>query len=261
MTSGIATKSVTRLGVWLAVCSTCVSALHGAEAIQYGDVDPDAIRVLLSPGLETILMAPMQGSLVALHASLGSSVEEGQTIVHLDCTEPAARLQMAEAEYHSARESLAVKSRLRELNAAGDMEVVLAQAEVDRGKASVALTRAQMEKCTVKAPFSGRVAKVHVKPFQGVEAGAPLVELVSTGPLKLRLNVPSRLLSVLSEGTQFSVWIDETGRQYQARVTAMNARVDAVARTIELVAELLESHADLLPGMSGIARFDLDSDA
>lgn len=230
----------------------------GSETNAVADgVDPDAIRVLISPELETTLVASMQGSLAELRSSLGSSVHEGETIALFDCAEPAARHQMAEAEYQAARETLKVKTRLRELTAAGDMEVVLAQAEEDRGLAGVALAQAQMDKCRVVAPFSGKVVKVHVKPFQGVETGGPLVELVSDGPLKLRINMPSRLLPHIAVGTAFTVRIDETARHYRARVTAINARVDAVAQTIELEAGLLDAHPELLPGMSGVARFEL----
>lgn len=104
------------------------------------------------------------------------------------------------------------------------------------------------------APFTGRVVKIHVRRYQSVQSGTPLVDLVSDGPLKLRLNVPSRLLRTLKVGTPFEVDIDETGRSYPAKVTAINARVDAVARTIELEGALEGSPKELLPGMTGIAR-------
>jgi len=224
-------------------------------------IDPDAIRVLLSPVLETTLVAPMQGILAELTPSLGVAVTAGQVLVTLDCAEPDARLQIAQAEVDSSRQVLAVKTRLRELTAAGDMEVVLAQVEVKRSAAGLALATAQRNKCLVLSPFAGRVVRIHVKPFQGVEIGTPLLELVSDDPPKLRLNVPSRLLSRLQLGTPFVVDIDETGRSYQARVTAINARVDPVAQTLELEAALLQAHPELLAGMSGVARFQLDAAA
>ena len=96
---------------------------------------------------------------------------------------------------------------------------------------------------------------MYVKPHQGVNVGSPLVELVSDGPLKLRLNVPSRLLRTLRVGTPFEVAIDETGNTYKAQVTAINARVDAVAQTVELEGRISGEHVELLAGMTGTARF------
>lgn len=133
----------------------------------------------------------------------------------------------------------------------------MATAEVDRTSASIALAQAQVAQCTVAAPFAGRVVKVHVKPYQGVNIGTPLVELISEGPLKLRLNVPSRWLPQIREGMPFEVAINETGRSYPARVTLINARIDAVAQTIELEARMFDEEPELLAGMSGIARFPI----
>ncbi|MGB4673730.1 MAG: efflux RND transporter periplasmic adaptor subunit, partial [Azovibrio sp.] len=219
--------------------------------------DPNAIRVLLSPELETTLVAQMTGRIARLQAQLGARVEKGKPVVSFDCSEAAARLNMARAEFAAARESLGAKERLRKLDAAGDVEVSLAAAEADKFRAAIALSQAQLAQCTVAAPFAGRVVKIYVKPYQGVSIGTPLVEMVSDGPLKLRLNVPSRWLRQLREGTPFEVTINETGRTYPAKVTAINARVDAVAQTIELEARLDGAPPELLAGMSGIARFKI----
>lgn len=219
--------------------------------------DPNAIRVLLSPELETILVAEMTGRIAQLNAQLGGRVAKGRTVVAFDCDEAAARLRMAEAEYASAKETLTAKEGLRKLDAAGDMEVALATATADKAKAAIGVARAQAGQCTVTAPFNGRVVKIHVKPHQGVNVGAPLVEMVSDGPLKIRLNVPSRWLRELREGTPFEVTINETGRSYPAHVTAINARVDAVAQTIELEARMDSAQPELLAGMSGIAHFKI----
>lgn len=94
-----------------------------------------------------------------------------------------------------------------------------------------------------------------MKPHQGVNVGTPLIEMVSNGPLKLRLNVPSRLLRTLRVGNPLEVDIDETGKTYAAKVTAINGRIDAVSQTVELEARIDGHHNELLAGMTGVARF------
>lgn len=217
--------------------------------------DPHAIRVLLSPELETVLAAQMLGRIASVQTSLGARVSKGKTLLTFDCSEANARLRMARAEYAVAKEGLDVKERLRKLEAAGDTEVALARNEAERTKAAISLTQVQTGQCVVTAPFSGHIVKLHVKPHQGVNIGAPLLEMVSDGPLKLRLNAPSRWLHALKKGTLFEVSIDETRKTYPAQVTAINARVDAVAQTVELEARIDGKHPELLAGMSGVARF------
>lgn len=217
--------------------------------------DANAIRVLLAPEVETTLVSQMAGRIEVLNASLGQPVAKGKLLVGIECGEAQSRLRMAEAELAVARDTLTGKTGLQKLNAAGDLEVSTAKAVVDKGKGAVSLARAQVAYCSINAPFTGRIARIYAKQHQGVNAGAPLLDLVSDGPLKLRLNVPSNFLRQLKTGTRFEVTVNETGKTYPAKVTAINARVDAVAQTVELEARIDGTPGELLAGMSGIARF------
>jgi membrane fusion protein, multidrug efflux system len=106
------------------------------------------------------------------------------------------------------------------------------------------------------APWGGRVAKIHVRNHMSVAAGQPLLDLVKTGPLKIKLSVPSRHLASMKPGVAFEVAIDETGKRYEAQVRAINSRIDPVSQTIEIEAAMSRDHAELLAGMSGTARFE-----
>ena len=115
------------------------------------------------------------------------------------------------------------------------------------------MQNAQVAQCTIKAPWSGRVAKVHVRTKMSVTPSQPMVDIVKSGPLRLKLNAPSRMIAKIKSDALFNVAIDETGKSYQARVLAVNSRVDPVSQTIELEAVISKNYEDLLPGMSGTA--------
>jgi RND family efflux transporter MFP subunit len=215
----------------------------------------EEIRVLLTPELETTLVSPILGRLRAVNVTLGASFPKGRVLVAFDCQEQQARVNMGQAELIAARENHEAKLRLQGLQQAGEVEVNLAAAAVNKALAQLDLYRTQASQCVVVAPFAGRAVKVHVKPFQGVQAGAPLVEIVSAGPFKLRLNVPSKWLPWLKPGTPFEVTIDETGKTYAARISAINARVDAASQSIEVEGSIENRSGELLAGMSGAARF------
>lgn len=219
--------------------------------------DVSGIRVLLTPSTETTLVSPFAGRVRSVNVSLGQAFPKGKQLVGFDCDEQGARLRMAEAEMASARETHEAKLRLQGLQQAGEVEVSLAAATAERARAQVALYRAQLGQCSITAPFSGRAVKIAVKSHQGVTQGQPLLEIVSDGALKLRLNVPAKWVTWLKNGTPFEVRIDETGKTYKARVTALNGRIDAVSQSIELEASIDEKSPDLLPGMSGVAHFSV----
>jgi len=226
------------------LAAAAFAALAPAAIAQQGE----EIRVLLAPELETTLVSPMLGRIRNVNVTLGSNVTK-------DCQEQAARVAMSQAELVGARENHEAKLRLQALQSAGEVEVNLAAAAVDKARAQLELSKVQAGQCSVLAPFNGRAVRIHVKAYQGVTAGQPLVELVSSGPFKLRLNVPSKWLAWLKPGTPFDVVIDETGRTYPARVTAINGRVDAASQSIELEARIDDKSGELVAGMSGAAQF------
>lgn len=215
----------------------------------------ERVRVLIAPEQETSMVAAMTGRIQKINIHLGGSFQKGSVLMGFDCSENAARKKIADAELKAARDNYDAKVRLQALQAAGDMEVSLAASAAEKAVGQVELSQTQIAQCSIIAPFSGRVARVHVKQHQGVNVGTPLADIISNGPLKLRLNVPSRWLRTLKVGSSFSVMVDETGRSYPAKVSAISARIDAAAQTIEIEGRFSSSFRELLPGMSGTAQF------
>lgn len=215
------------------------------------------VRVLLIPDRETTVSR--SGSSLAatrikkLNVTLGSTFSAGNTLIKFDCNEPRARLAMAKAELSGAIETHTAKVRMQGLEQAGDVEVALAASDVAKARATVKLSEAQIRYCSVTAPWDGRVAKVYVRNHMTVTPGEPMLDLVKSGPLRLKVNVPSKLLSKIKVESMFEVTIDETGKTYRASVVAINSRVDSVSQTVEIEGLMAESFPELLAGMSGTA--------
>ncbi|MEZ5738197.1 MAG: HlyD family efflux transporter periplasmic adaptor subunit [Burkholderiaceae bacterium] len=253
--SGALARPLVSCFVLVAAGLSCSAALAQGNASGGADFAATSPRVLLVPERETTLVSPMSAQIDEIASGLGRTFRRGATLVRFDCAEPTARRAIVEAELASARANLDAKERLQALRAAGETEVSMARSAVAKSEAELNLNQVQIDQCRVRAPFTGRLVKQHVRQFQGVRVGDPLLDLVDAGPLKLRLNVPSRWLVWLNDKSTFDVRIDETGKIYPARVSALNGRVDAVSQSIEIEAAVLGEHPELLAGMSGAARF------
>jgi membrane fusion protein, multidrug efflux system len=231
------------------------SATGRPAAAATAAASSEAVRVLVLPGGETTLASPVPGRINVLNVGLGLPFKEGAVLVSLDCQEPEARRNMAKADLASATDQYEAKLRMQGLEQASDVEVSLAASAVAKGKAQVDLYNFQISQCSIRAPWSGNTAKLHVRSHMTVTAGQPLLDLVRSGVLLLKLNVPSNWVSTLKMGHKFSVVIDETGKSYPAEVRRINSRIDPVSQTVELEATMLKIHRELLPGMSGVAQF------
>ena len=153
------------------------------------------VRALLAAAKETVLASRIQGTITSIAVTHGASFDKDKVLVSFDRGEQAARLAMAEAELAAARETHQAKLRMQGLQQASEVEVALAASAVSKAQAQIGLYRAQIEQCTIKAPFKGRVVKLEARPFQTVQPGQPLLEIVPS--FSPRWHAGSRKTSVL----------------------------------------------------------------
>ncbi|MBI3229038.1 MAG: efflux RND transporter periplasmic adaptor subunit [Burkholderiales bacterium] len=215
----------------------------------------DTIRVLIAAEQESVLAAQMAGRIELVNVTLGSNIKSGQPLIRFVCEEQDAHLKMAKAEFAGAQQTYESKIKLQALQSVAEVEVQQAAANAEKFKAQIQLYQAQLKLCHINAPYSGRVTKIHVKPFESVNAGQPLIDIVNDRKLKAQLHLPSNWMAWLKPGAPFTMQIDETGKSYEAKVARINGKVDAVSQSIEVEGEVVGNLEGLLPGMSGQATF------
>lgn len=227
-----------------------------AEAVEASERDGGTVRVLLKAPRETTLSSEMEGRIIGLPLRLGDSFTEGDLLVRFDCENRLAELAMSEAEKLKAEKTFESKKALQHLDAVSSLDVELARADLSRAEAQMRRSRVRVNDCRIKAPYDGRVVKVHANPFEVVAPGAELMEIVETGRLELEALVPSAWMVWLEAGHEFVVHVDELDQDVPARVDALGSRVDPVSQSIAIRASIIEPIPGLLPGMSGDADFE-----
>lgn len=163
------------------------SARIETSGLRLMDPDPYQVPAVLEPIRRIRIIAPMDGSIRSVDARVGIGVRDGQDLVQFDPTEANARLRIATAE---------LKEKQRTSSTAA---LEAAQARVD-------LARARANRCSIRAPFAGRIMDVPVYPGQYVLKGTTLLELADTSSLRAVLPVDRRSVTV---GSTISVAIEE----------------------------------------------------
>ncbi|CAE6780570.1 hypothetical protein R69927_02451 [Paraburkholderia domus] len=236
-----------------ATASAATPAAASAQTDPSGDAG--RIRIQLVSRDQVDLSSEIAAKIAALPLRDGDAFRAGQTLVSLDCSLYSAQLRKAQAEAGAASDLLNVDQRLAQLHSVGELEVQQAAAKLKASNAEVAYMQATVRKCVIAAPFDGRVSKRQAAPQQFAEPGKPLLTIVDTSHLELKMIVPSKWLMWLKPGHALSVQVDEVGKTYPAKVARIGARVDPVTQTVDVTAALTGSVAELLPGMSGWATF------
>jgi RND family efflux transporter MFP subunit len=209
------------------------------------------IRAQLAPRRYTTLAAEIGAKINRLPLAEGASFRQGQLLVQFDCALQQAQLAKADAALMAADTNWKGNQKLAQLNSVGQIELDVSKAEVLKAQAEVAANRTLLGKCSISAPFGGRIAEQKAREQQYVQPGQALMEILDDSTLELEFIVPSRWLSWVRSGSAFQVSIDETGKTYPAKVQRIGARVDPVSQSVKLTAVIDGRFGELIAGMSG----------
>jgi len=163
---------------------------------------------------EATIAAQVAGQIEQCRIELGDVVTNGQEIVLIDTAAYEARLKETEANLDRARAAAASAQRdlervrqlqqekIASISALDQAQAAATQTAADTkaSEAALAVSKLDLERSRVRAPFAGAVAARLASAGDYVGVGAPIVRLVQMDPLRLRLDVPERDAALVAVG-------------------------------------------------------------
>ena len=123
-------------------------------------------------------------------------------------------------------------------------------ANVQALKAEVKLAQKRLGDAQIYAPFDGAVSQKKAAVGQYIKDNVPVLTLVKTNPLRLRVDVPESATGVLKVGGTLRFTTDAVpGTSFQAVVRELNPSLDPKSRSLTVEARLLQNDPRLRPGM------------
>ncbi len=225
----------------------------------------DAIEITGSvESLNDVRISAQAAGTVERLRRLGTFLQTGDTLAVLDQDIARANTQQAQANYEAAQAQfdLAEDSYQRQLPLYKDSILSAlefqqvrtnyqqARAQLVQAKAAVAQAQKQLRNTVVLAPFSGTVEEHFIEVGEQAGAGAPLVRLVSTQRVRVRVGVPERYASDIEEGTSVKVAFQAYGiAPRTAPVTFVGRTINPQSRTFPIEIELENPGGLLKPEM------------
>jgi RND family efflux transporter MFP subunit len=106
----------------------------------------------------------------------------------------------------------------------------------------------------LRAPLDGAVRERQVATGEYRGPGTPVMTIVRTHPLRLKLAVPERETSGLRPGLPVMVSVEGDTHQYEARLERIGAAVDEANRTLPIEAMVPNAQDVLRPGQFATAE-------
>jgi RND family efflux transporter MFP subunit len=211
-----------------------------------------------------LVASEVEGLVETLRVREGRSVRKGQVLAQLRTTDLELRLQAAEASLREAQARLeqaeADLKRNRELHDQGILsesqfgasrsERDAWQGRADQLSAEIARIRLDIERSSVRAPFSGVVVAERCEVGEWVGRGDPVSELASLHDLEVRVDVPERYFSRLVRGGEATVHFEALdGHEVKGRVEAIIPSANTQARTFPLKVRIANPDGRIGAGM------------
>ena len=144
------------------------------------------------------------------------------------------------------------EARYKSARAAYDLALQTVEnlrAELAQRRAGLALADKKLTDAVIRAPFAGHVKQRLVAPGQFLRVQTPVMSIVNTDPLRVRMKVPEKVAAWIGVGEPVKVSVESfPGRVFEGKVSRMSPAVDTQTRSLEIEA-LLDNHEGLLkPG-------------
>lgn len=156
---------------------------------------------------------------------------ERKFIARAELDTAVSQLAVAEGRYQDAIEE--VRNR---------------QAVMVQRRSELEIARQQLDDTVITSPFDGAVSERQASVGQYLPAGAPVVTLVRTDPLRLRLAVPEREAGLVRIGQSVDLTVEGDPNKYQGRVARLSPSIAENNRTLMIEAEVPNLRSNLRPG-------------
>jgi len=148
-----------------------------------------------------------------------------------------ASLEVAEGQYQDALEEIRNRQGL----------LVQRRSELE-------IARQQLQDTVLRAPLDGAVRERQVSIGEYRALGTPVMTVVRTHPLRLKLAVPERETAALKTGLPVHVIVEGDDRKHEARLERIGAAVDEANRTLPVEAFVPNPNDALRPGQFATAE-------
>jgi membrane fusion protein (multidrug efflux system) len=208
---------------------------------------------------EVEIRSEVQGKITHIAFKEGGKVKKGDLLVKIDDAELQAELLKARySRKLSEDEEFRMRKQL-EIEAVSQKDYDQALNELNMNKAQEKILQAQLEKTTLRAPFSGAAGLKQVSEGAYVSPSTLITTLQQIDPVKLDFSIPGKYAGRVKVGQTVRFSVQGSTKTLEGKVYAVDPRIDPEARTLKLRALCPNAGLDVLPGAFASVEIPLET--
>ena len=205
----------------------------------------------------------ISGRIVRLNVAEGKFVSKGALLAKIYDGDLQAQLQKLQVQLDLANTNEQRSAQLLKIQGISKADYDASLLNVSNIKADIDITRANISKTEIRAPFSGKMGLKNISPGAYVTPSTVLATIQQVDRLKLDFTVPEKYSSQITSGKIVSFTSENSGKTYTANVSAIESSITETTRTLMVRAVVQNKDAALIPGSFAkvILKFDPDPNA
>lgn len=257
-------------GISLASCSEPAAQKGGAPKgsplmVEATIVQPKSMENAIQtsgsllPGEEVMIKAEQSGRILEISFQEGKAVQKGQMLFHIDDREFQAQKQTLKVQLSLAKTQHDRNAELLKMEALSQEQYDASLNKLEELKSEMAVIDAKIDKCQIKAPFSGKAGLRYISPGSYVNAGDNLGGLVQLNPMKLEFEVPEIYASEVKPGLEIKFKIAQSKKEYTGKVYASEQGLNMQSRNLKVRALVENKSEALVPGTFAEVVLELEN--
>jgi len=181
----------------------------------------------------------------------GDFVTKGQLLATTDKASSQSMYNIALAKYQQAKDAYDRLKKVHDQGSLSEIKWVEMETGLDQAKASLTMSKDNLDKCNLYAPSNGIVGKRNIEPgMSSLSISGSPIELIEIQDVYVKIAVPENEISKLKKGQQARFQVSALDNKFFAgEVTNLSPVADAISRTYEVKILVKNQTLELKPGM------------
>lgn len=200
----------------------------------------------------------VSGRITGLYIKEGAHVGKGALLAKLYDGDLQAQRRKLEVQLQMAEQTANRYQQLQKIGGISKQDYETTALQVSNIRADLDITRTEIAKTEIRAPFSGKLGLKQISVGAYVTPQTILTTIQKTSGLRVDFNVPEKYVTEMKPGRAVNFTIEGSGRTYTATVMATASGIAEASRNLAIRALVKGDATGLVPG--GFAKVKINFD-
>ena len=210
------------------------------------------------PNEEVQLVSEVSRKLTKILLKEGDYVQKGQVLFRLDDADLQARLKKLNAQRTYSAAAAERQARLLKIEGVSKQEYEQATSSLEAIDADIEMTRVEISKTIIRAPFAGKTGIRRVSEGAFVTQNTVMATVEDLSKVKIEFAVPEKYANGIKLKEDITFRVENSAVPYQASILVIEPAIDQRTRSLFVRALANNKDAQLIPGSSAMVELELN---